>query len=651
MPRSKLILASLALALHALAAASAPALLGAQEPDADTTRLSPVVVTATRLPVAPATPTVSATVITGVELRQRHITTLQDALALVPSVFAPRNGSYGGQTSLFMRGGQSDYVQVLIDGTPVNDPGGFIDLANLSTDNVERIEVVRGPSSVLYGANAVTGVVQIFTRDGAGPARAALALSGGSYGARDADITLLGGSDRVSGSLSAAHHSSSGIYDFNNDSRDNVFSGSLKFAPDSRSSLKASLRRIDALSHIPTNGFGVADDSNQFHGESRWVGSLEGGRFFTPRLEARVLLTATDGHTRSANLADTPAEECAFCYDSRAGTYRGGADARVNFYASQSLALTGGTAYERQRQHTSGSEARGRTVAAYYAQAAGNVGSRASYGAGIRLDDNSAFGTFTTYRLSGGYRLGNGTSVRASLGTAFKEPTIDQTSSTSPFARGNPDLRPEHTRSWEAGVSQLAMRGALVLSATYFNQHFRDLIQYDPAPPADGDPNYVNVGAARADGVELEARARFSRAWDAVASYTRLITRVTDAGVDAGPGATYVTGERLLRRPSHLAHLGIGFQPSERGSLHLDVAYVGNRVDIDFASFERVEAREYTTVDLSGELALLSASSRGAPLSLTLRVENLFDARYQQIFGFRSPGRAVHAGLRLQMGM
>jgi vitamin B12 transporter len=629
----------------------APGSLRAQESGRDTaTVLAPVVVTATRLPVVQSAPTITATVISGAELREKQITTLQDALQLVPAVLAARSGSYGGQTSLFVRGGQSDYVQVLVDGAPVNDPGGFLDIANIAIDNVERIEVVRGPASVLYGANAVTGVVQIFTRDGRGPGRLTLGLSGGSYGARDGQLAVRGGSERVSGSLSFAHHGSDGIYDFNNASREDAYSGALRLAPDDRSSIQLSLRRVNARSHFPTNGFGVPDDSNQFHDVTRSIGSLDAGRFLTRRLEARILLTASDAHTRSADLPDTPDEQCAFCYDARTGTYRAGADARLAFYASRDLALTAGTLYERQRQHTSGSEARGRTLTAVYAQAAGNLGERASYGAGVRVDDNTAFGTFTTYRVSAGYRFGPATRVHASLGTAFKEPTVDQTSSTSPFVRGNPELRPERTRSWELGVSQSLLGGSVVLSATYFNQRFRDVIQYDPMPPAEDDPNYVNVGAARANGAELEARAAFARIWDVTASYTRLATRVTDAGVDAGPGATYVQGERLLRRPSDLAHLGIGVRPSPRGAVHLDVGYVGNRVDIDFARFERVEAEAYTTVDLSGELSLVTARDRSDDVALTMRVENLFDTSYQQVFGFRSPGRAVHLGLRMRLG-
>lgn len=637
--------------LAGAAALAAPA-VHAQESGRDTaTVLAPVVVTATRLPVAEQAPSITSTVLTGQELREKQITTLQDALQLVPGVLAVRSGSYGGQTSLFVRGGQSDYVQVLVDGAPVNDPGGFLDIADIGIDNVDRIEVVRGPASVLYGANAVTGVVQIFTRNGRGPGKITLDLSGGSYGARDGRLALVGGNDRVGGSLAVAHYGSDGIYDFNNASRRDDYSGALRLVPDDRSSIRLSLHHVNARSNIPTNGFGVAEDSNQFHDVTRTIGSIDAGRFLTRRLEARLLITGSDAHTRSADLPDTPEEVCDFCFDARTGTYRAGADARLAFYASPGLALTAGTQYERQRQHTTGSEARGRTVNAYYAQATGNIGERASFGAGLRLDDNSAFGTFTTFRLSAGYLLGPGTRLHASLGSAFKEPTVDQISSASLFARGNPDLQPERTRSWELGVAQSFGNGALVLSATYFNQRFRDIIQYDPMPPTEGAPNYVNVGAARANGAEVEARTTFARIWDLRASYTRLATRVTDAGVDAGAGATYVQGERLLRRPSDLATLSVGVRPSPRGALHLDVGYVGDRVDIDFSSFQRVEADSYTKVDLAGELAVLPARSGSDPLALTLRIENLFDTDYQQIYGFRSPGRALHLGVRMQLGL
>jgi vitamin B12 transporter len=641
-------------ALLALALAAPLAASQAQRSGTDTTTLQPVVVTATRLPSTVGAATVSATVISGDALRARGISTVQQALEQVPGLFAPRSGSFGGQTSLFLRGGQSDYTQVMIDGVPVNDPGGFLDLANLTTDNVERIEVVRGPSSVLYGANAVTGVVQIFTRDGAGKSRLTASARGGTYGTRETDATLMGGGSRASGSLSVAHHGSDGIYAFNDQSRDNVFSGAFHVAPDTRSTVRGSFRYIDAGAHIPTNSSGAVVDSNQFHLERRWIGSVDAGRLFTDRVEARLSAGATEGTTRSADLPDYPGQDC-FCFDTKARTSRQSGDARVNFYATPTLIVTGGASYEWQRQLQFGSAAARRTVAASYAQAVGSIHDAFSYTVGARVDDNSAFGTFTTYRVAGAYRVLTRTRLRASFGTAFKEPTFDQMSTTSPYFRGNPALRPERTRSWEAGLTQQLAGERLTLSATYFNQRFRDVIQYNPAPPTATDPNYINVATANADGVEMEAHLAVAPRWDVAANYTRLMTKVTNAGVDAGPAATYVAGDRLLRRPSDLATLNIGFRPAPnsdrfRPTLSLAVHYVGNRVDIDFENYTRVEAPAYATADLALDLELPTTWRTVPAVALTARVDNLLNKTYQQIYGFQSPGRAVLVGGRVTVG-
>ena len=165
--------ARLAAALAALAPLATPVL--AQQPTGsarDTAGLRPIVVTATRVAVATSAPTASTTVLQGAELRARGVLTVTDALREVPGAAVVQQGSWGGLTSLFVRGGESRYTKVLIDGVPANQPGGQLDLAVLSLDDVERIEVVRGPTSVLYGSDAISGVVQIFTRQGRGPASA-----------------------------------------------------------------------------------------------------------------------------------------------------------------------------------------------------------------------------------------------------------------------------------------------------------------------------------------------------------------------------------------------------------------------------------------------------------------------------------------------
>lgn len=635
-------------------ACAAVAPLAAQQPAADTTAprqaadtatLRPVVVTATRMNASTVAPLVSTTVITGAALRAQGITSLGQALAAVPGAFAPRSGSPGAQTSLFLRGGQSDYTQVLVDGVPVNDPGGFIDLANLTTDDVERIEIVRGPASVLYGANAVTGVVQIFTRAGTGRPHGSVSVRGGTFGSQDETATLLAGNTHTALTLGVGRHRTNGAYAFNDQSRNDTYSALVRVSPDDRTLLRLSARYIDAGAHIPTNYYGAVVDSNQFHLERRWIGSLEAERALGDRVHANLTLSATNGSVRSADLPDSAGADCPFCYDSRAGTYRRTADLRLSYRAGPSLALTAGGTVERQSQHTTGGPVYARDLHAVYAEAVGTLHDAVSLTLGARLDDNSQFGRFGTWRAAAGWLLAHGTTLRASVGTAFKEPTFDQTSSTSPYARGNPALRPERARSWDAGVEQTLAGGRATVSATYFQQRFRDMIQYDPAPPTDSAPNYVNLAAANADGVELRAAVAPWRTWTIAASWTRLLTRVTDAGIDAGPAATFVQGARLLRRPSSLATLAIGFQPAAPLRLQAQLHYVGSRVDIDFLNYVRVTAPAYTVTDLSADYTLPLRLPPFASPTLTARLANALDARYAPIYGFRAPGRAILLGL------
>src|SRR5215218_2046715 len=201
--------------LFALATLTLAATARAQQAASDTARLQPVEVTATRSPLpADRTPS-SVTVVTGEALRRQGITSVADALRTVPGLSIVQTGSYGGATSLFIRGGESKYTKILVDGVPINDAGGAFDLSTLSTDNLDRIEIVRGPASVLYGSDAVAGVVQLFTRRGAGVAHGQVAARGGGFGSRDVDAGVHGGDARLSYSVGAAHHASDGFQPFN----------------------------------------------------------------------------------------------------------------------------------------------------------------------------------------------------------------------------------------------------------------------------------------------------------------------------------------------------------------------------------------------------------------------------------------------------
>src|SRR5213593_1970180 len=268
-----------------LVVALAPALAG-QEPT-DTVMLTPVVVTATRLPTLADAVPAAVTVLTGEALRSQGIRTVAEALRAVPAAHVVVTDAYGSQTSLFVRGGNSDYVKVLIDGVPQNAPGGAYDFANLTTDNVERIEVVRGPTSVLYGSDAMTGVVQIFTRDGRGAAHGSVAVSGGTYGSNAVDATFAGGGGRAGYAVGISRFSSDGVYSINNQYRNEVLSGRVRVRPDERTDAARSSRKGAALNNFPTDGGGTVVSNNQHQLDRGPSLGLDVGRVVSARVEGR----------------------------------------------------------------------------------------------------------------------------------------------------------------------------------------------------------------------------------------------------------------------------------------------------------------------------------------------------------------------------
>jgi vitamin B12 transporter len=201
----------------------------------------------------------------------------------MPGLDVAQTGSFGGGTSLFLRGGESDYVKVLIDGVPVNDPGGAFDFAHLTTDNVERIEMVRGPSSVLYGSDAVSGVVQIFTRRGQGAPQAEVGVRAGTYSSVVVDGGLSGSTETVDYAFSLSRSTTNGSYAFNSNYDNMVLSGTAHVRPDERTRARIALRYTDAEYHYPTDGVGLVVDRNSFSVQDRIVGSLDVSRFFTGR--------------------------------------------------------------------------------------------------------------------------------------------------------------------------------------------------------------------------------------------------------------------------------------------------------------------------------------------------------------------------------
>ena len=624
-----------------------PMVLAAQQ-RTDTVTLAPVVVTATRLPArADALPT-SVTVISGAQLRADGIRTVAEALRIVPGAAVVTTGPWGGQASLFLRGGESDYVKVLIDGVPQNAPGGSYDFANLTTDNVERIEVVRGPTSVLYGSDAVTGVVQIFTRDGRGAPRAAVAFGGGTYATNAVEVTASGGDDRAGYAIGLSRFASDGIYRFNNDYRNEVLSGRLRLKPDARTDAAMSVRYGDALYHFPTDGSGDPVSNNQHQLDRGPSVGLELGHAFSDNVEGRVTGTWHRDNTQYAIAPNGPSDTTTFPFSSSDWVTRAGLDGRANLRLSGGHVVTLGGAFEHETmQGTTLNGSRSRDDGAAYLQLVTDLERPFSVTLGARLDDNQRFGTYATYRVGLSFRVHGGTRAIASFGTGFKEPNFFENYATG-FVRGNPDLQPEHSFTWEAGLEHHIPGTAVTARATYFNQRFRDLIDYNGSGSV--RYNYLNVPGADARGLEIAAEAALGGAVRVTAGYTFLDTRVTKGGADTGSTALFLTGQPLLRRPWHSATLALSYRLGRRGSMTLTALYTGRRPDVDYRTFRRDTLPSYTRVDLAGQLDLLRPQGGAPGLAVVGKVENLFDAPYQEVTNFPARRRNLFLGGELRFG-
>jgi len=642
-----------------LACAAAPMRALAAQEARDTTTLDPIVVTATRVPMRANRVAGHVTVLTAADLRASGVSTVAEALEGLAGLTVVQTGSPGSATSVFVRGGESDYVKVLLDGVPLNEPGGAYDFANLTIDNVERIEIVRGPASVLYGSDAVSGVVQLFTRGGG-----SVVQGHARTGTRDAvelDARVAGGDGGASYAVAAAWRTTDGLYDLNSGFENATFDGHVHVAPTSGTSADVTLRTTSGTLRYPTDGAGLVVDANQRQLTRVTTIGFQLNRRLHARARAHVALRSNGIGGGIDDTLDGPGDTLGvYTYRSQRDLDRQSADAWLDWDAWRGTTLTAGATYEHQRDrgtsesqsefgpYSSASDATRHNWAGY-AQGAFTRGPLAIT-TGLRLDDNQRFGTFVTWRVGASARAPFGLRAFASAGTAFKEPTFFEQFGGG-FVVGNPDLAPERAESWEAGVERVMWDGRARLSGSYFGQRFRDLIQYSASPVSLAGANYVNVAAAKADGVELEAILEPLVSLRVEVQYTHLMTAVTDAGVLPADDAAFRLGAHLLRRPTDAVSAKVRVDRGPVGA-YGTVRWAGARADADFSAYPatRVELPAYTTVDLAMEVRPFAHARMLSGSAVELQVRNVFDETYTLAYGFPAPGRVVLVGMRFGAG-
>ncbi len=394
--------------------------------------------------------------------------------------------------------------------------------------------------------------------------------------------------------------------------------------------------------------------------------SAELGRRLSPRVEGKLLFTRHDIDGGFDDRQDHPGDTLGFAFASRRSfsILRQSLDARLNVLALPSAMITTGAVLDLDREQQNGEASsdfgagpqvtksapfdEDRRNLGYYLQALIDLPVPASLHLGARLDDNDAFGSFFTYRAGAVYRLSPDFRVRASLGTGFKAPTFAENFADAPFEVGNPDLDPERSISWEVGAEHTMWSGRLAVWANYFDQRFRDLVQYVFSEP--GLPNYYNLPQALARGIETGVSLEPRAGMKVTGEYTYLDTETIDPGATGGPGTAFEIGKRLIRRPAHTVRVAGSIRLVGRSTLGVNLNHVGSRDDLSFENFTAVRVRlpAYTTVEVSGMVHVLPARPGRPGVTVTLRVENALDEEYETVVGFQGRGRVAFLGARVR---
>lgn len=586
----------------------------------DPTFSGEIVVTANRLPSPAETVGSSVTVISQEEIERRHETSVLDLLRTVPGLEVARTGGPGAVTSVFIRGASSNHTLVLIDGVRVLNTSGGFDFSGLDVDNVERIEVLRGPQSTLYGSEAIGGVVSITTRRGRPGFHANLDVRGGSLDTREGRLTLDGGSERFDYSLSVADSETDGVSAASelrgntedDPSSDQTLSGrfSVRLPASGRLDLVARHADTDAALDGFTFGVGPTDDLNFTQERQVSVASLQLFQPVGSRMNLRVHASASRDESR---LRDPDTDFNNADFDSRVGEVSAQSDFTLTPYDT----LVVGVAKERRQ---------GETVSAAYDESL-DVDSawiendwswreRLYVTAGVRHDRYSQAGEETTYRVTGTY-LVSSWKLLGSVGTGFRGPSFDEL--FFPFA-GNPDLEPESSRGWDAGVERSFRGGTVTAGVTWFENRFRDLIAFDLTTFTFG-----NVRQAESRGAEASLRVRPRKEFGIEAAYTYNDTEDLD------------TGQQLARRPKHRLSLTGTFEPVERFQGSASLVAVQDRIDSD-----STEMDDYERLDLSFEYEVRPW------LAPYLQLENVLDDEYEEVNGYTAPGFVGFLGLRLR---
>ncbi len=588
----------------------------------------------------------SVSVLTRADIEAQQTRSAVELLRALPGVEVTRTGSAAGLATVALRGGGSQHTLVMIDGMEANDPSdGAFDFSNLSSDDIERIEVIRGPMSGIYGSKAVGGVVNIITRGGRGPLTLQTRAEAGSRGTTDVSGRVSGGTDRI---WFAATVSAMKTRGFNiapeGDELDSARRTTLSLRAGAQIvdgvTLDVTVRNMrksgDRDGFMPVTGLATAVDDASTFSTNVW---MTGANLRWDSLDGALTQMLKVAHTQTTNV-DQDLSFPAFPFNSsnegivtRYGylaTYRFGTPGLLGARHT----VTGLIERETEEFTPSGDFADGvrrernrNSVAGEYSV---ELMDRLTLSGNVRHDGNESFQDHDTWRTAASLRLPElGLRPHASVGTSVKFPTMfEQFGSTGLFVP-NPNLKPEESFGWDAGLEVTFLRGLALVDVTYFETELSNSITTTFSPKFTA----VNLaGESKRHGVEVAAKARITRELTLGGAYTWL-------------DATDPDGRQSIRRAPHTGRVDLNYAfLGGKANFNTAAIYKSGGLDIGLNpdySTTRVALADYWLVNVA-------ASYKVAPgVELFARGENLLDARYQELYGYASPGISVFGGVKL----
>jgi vitamin B12 transporter len=600
------------------------------KPEAETEE---IVISATRLPTPEEESPASVTVITARDMEIKQIRRVADALREVPGLSIVQTGTPGQLTSLFTRGLGSDQTQVLLDGIPINQGlAGLFNFADLVVDDIDRIEIVRGPQSTLYGPRALAGVVQIFTKQGSGPPASEFNFEAGSFSTFRETFTSSGAVGKLDYSVGLSR------LDTDNDRPNNQYrlsSGIANVGYSPNDQLRVSSLFIYSLADAGSPN--TVMDPRPFDNleTERWL--------VAPHLDYKPVewwehkLIVSYDEERQIN---DPNDD-GFVGPTRALFERFTVDYQNDLKAASWLTLTSGVFYS---QVDAGQERPfvlfGDTFisdyteeTAVFVQASVTPCKGLNFVAGGRYDHFNQFGGVWTYRFAGSYLIPKtDTHFHASVATGFSPP-----SSQDKIFRFNPNpgqplapLEPVENLGWDAGIEQRFWEGRVLVGATYFHNDLSNVIGFN------GMFETLNLGSAITEGVETEIKVTPLPDLTFTLAYTYLDTEKTSALDINQP-----EGARLPRRPRNELYVSASYLWCKKLRTTVEAKFVNAREELNFGG-PNFDIEDYAVVNLMAEYEV------NPHFSIFARIENLGNEQYSEVFGFPALGRGAYGGFKLR---